>query len=129
MEIAAGDCGQEGESGGEKEASATPDHTEDEEEEEGEVSGSSGEPQADPEENPSAQLIPSGMADSANQTVASTLGAGETPSPLGGATSGPEGTGTGTMDSVQQIRDMMVEVIDVEELAQRFPDGVPQEEE
>nr|XP_046246975.1 protein Niban 1a isoform X2 [Scatophagus argus] len=52
--------------------------------------------------------------------------ASQSPVPAGEETpSSPEAQ---PLDSVKEIRDLVVEVIEVEELVQRYPDGVPKEE-
>ncbi|CAL8306654.1 unnamed protein product [Lota lota] len=139
-EGAGGDCGGAGSGPAppgsvesrEKEGSTPPHHTEEEEEEE-EEEVSSSDPQAGASEssrveNPGAQ-VPSGADGSgsqeANQTVVSTLEASPSGAPEGPAS----GCELGVMDSVKEIRDLVAEVIDVEELVQRYPDGVPPEEE
>ncbi|CAL8267716.1 unnamed protein product [Arctogadus glacialis] len=109
---------------------------EEQEEEEGEVSMSSADPQAEapdspPVETPGAPL-PSGADGSAGQEADQTVVTTDACPLSAAAPRGPVGVSDcelGAMDSIREIRELVSEVVDVEELLQRYPDGVPREEE
>ena len=121
-----------------REATTPAHHSEEEEEEEEEeeiiISASSADPQADAAESPPVETpsapVPLGADGSTGQEADQTEVTTEA-SPLGAVA--PQGPmcdcKLGVMGSIRAIRDLVSEMVDVEELVQRYPDGIPQEEE
>ncbi|CAL8396230.1 unnamed protein product [Boreogadus saida] len=106
-----------------------------EEEEEGEVSMSSADPQAEAPDSPPVETPgapdPSGADGSAGQAADQTVVTTDASPLRAAAPQGPVGVSDcepGVMDSIREIRDLVSEEVDVEELLQRYPDGVPREE-
>jgi hypothetical protein len=76
--------------------------------------------------------VPSGADGSAGQEADQTVVTTDACPLRATAPQGPVGVSDcelGVMDSIREIRDLVSEVVDVEELLQRYPDGVPREEE
>ncbi|CAL8349764.1 unnamed protein product [Gadus morhua 'NCC'] len=120
----------------EEEEQVEEEQEEEQEQEEGEVSMSSADPQAEAPDSPPMETpgapVPSGADGSAGQEADQTVVTTDACPLRAAAPQGPVGVSDcelGVMDSIREIRDLVSEVVDVEELLQRYPDGVPREEE
>ncbi|XP_029989059.1 protein Niban isoform X2 [Sphaeramia orbicularis] len=104
-------------------------------------SGDVGAPPPAADAPPSAADAPPPAADTAPPSVDATPPAADAPPPSADATppvvdttppvvdATPPAADATPLDCIKEIRDLVVEVIEVEELVQRYPSGIPKEEE